>query len=190
MADSVLFTARGLDALEDALTASPSDVRRAERRALRRTITWVRKQMLREGAQEFRVPQARLKKANRASISTADHGARSWLGIDPIRAGYLGKPRQQKRGARVGKHTFPGAFVASMASGYTGIFTRRDAAASATGVDSKGRPRKGRLPLEEQVVKAENGISDSFMQWLAANADQRLLKEFVQNLEFYSGARG
>lgn len=175
MSDSILFTARGLDQLERALLASPRDVQRAERRSLKRTITWVRKQMLREGSREFRVPQARLKEARRSTVSTADDGARAWLGMSPIRTGYLGAPRQQKRGARVGKHSFPGAFVASRDSGYTGIFTRRG---------------KSRLPIEEQVVKAEHGITDSFMRWLADNADQRLLREFTQNLEFYSGARG
>lgn len=173
MADEVLFTARGLDKLERAMLATPTEVHKAERRAMKRTITWARKQMLRAGSESFGVPQSRLKKAQRSAMVVRDGGGRVWFGTKPLRSGYAGTPRQQKRAAKVGKHKFPGAFVATMASGYTGIFKRVG---------------KSRLPIREHVIKSE-GITDSFMQWLAAHADQRLLEQFVSDLEFYSGRR-
>lgn len=173
MSDSVVFTASGLDALEKALVASPRAVERAENRALKRTITWVRKQMLREGSERFEVPQSRLKKARRSSVFVGRGGARAFLGTAPLKAGYAGNPRQQKKGAKVGRHKFPGAFVARMPSGYTSIFERRG---------------KARLPLEEKVIKAN--ISPSFLAFVSQQADQRLAEEFISNLEFYSGRRG
>jgi len=61
----------------------------------------------------------------------------------------LGAPRQTAAGARAGRHSFPGAFVATMPSGNTGVYRRLPAAARSTGRDSKGRPRRHRLPIAE-----------------------------------------
>lgn len=69
-----------------------------------------------------------------------------------VRAIDAGNPRQTATGVRVGKRTFPGAFVATVGNGKRGVFRRKPEAASATGRDSKGRLKKGRLPIEHERI--------------------------------------
>lgn len=48
----------------------------------------------------------------------------AWLGTLRIPAKYAGRMKQQKGGVRVGRHFFENAFVATMKSGYMGVFKR------------------------------------------------------------------
>ena len=71
---------------------------------------------------------------HRTAIIPADDGSiRLFVGLDPIRAGYVGRPEQSGRGARVGRYYFEGGFVPAHgfipeqgkpSAGYVSIFKR------------------------------------------------------------------
>lgn len=57
-----------------------------------------------------------------------------WMPVDAVR---LGRPRQTRAGSRAGKKNYPGAFIARMPNGKTGIFKRHGPT---------------RLPIKKQTV--------------------------------------
>jgi hypothetical protein len=68
-----------------------------------------------------------------------------WVGGNAIRSHWLkGKAVNTSGGARVGKHFFADAFVATMGNGYTGVFKR-----------SQERTRTGKARLIEQDVPVD-----------------------------------
>lgn len=106
--------------------------------AINKVLDRGRTQTVKEIALYYKIKQKLIRARTRSKRATwRQPEARFSLGVLPIRTGKIGVPRQTKRGARVGAHAFPGAFVATMRSGHVGIFKR------------KGQPR---LPIKEQTV--------------------------------------
>lgn len=68
----------------------------------------------------------------------------AWLSakVQAIKASKLGKPKQLKKGVRVGSYRYDGAFVARMNSGHVGVYKRKGGS---------------RLPIAEQVIKMPDG---------------------------------
>lgn len=126
-------------------TAQRSVVPAATVAALNKTADRAKTDTVRALAAKYRVPakvvRGRVKrlKANRRTLT-------AWISakVQAIKAVRVGKPRQQKKGARAGKHFFTGGFVATMKSGHVGIYKRKDTA---------------RLPIAEQVIKMPDGES-------------------------------
>ncbi|MDA3920977.1 MAG: phage tail protein [Salinisphaera sp.] len=164
--------AQGFEALAREFQQLPGVVAKAERRALKRTGDWARSQGAKAMALESNIQQGKLKKARRVLRQMRADEVSVFMGTMPLKSHYLGKPRQQKRGARVGKITFAGAFVARMQSGYVGIYKRRGTA---------------RLPIDE--MEAPVNLSASDFQRIATQADAKLVDEFGHNLRYYAGWR-
>lgn len=106
--------------------------------ALNKTATQARTAVVREIAKEKGVQvklirgRVRLFRANRRNqVALLKINAHGFRAVD------LGVPRQTKTGTRVKKHNFPGAFIATMPRGHTGVFKR------------KGRSR---LPITEKRI--------------------------------------
>lgn len=160
---------------------------RAVRRSLNRTVVSVRREVAREIAQRANVPQRVLLDQGRGQRVYARFSPRKgqlegavWVGYRNIKAAYVGKLQQLKRGARAGKsHFFEGGFIATMKSGHTGIFKRdpnatRRAADNVFGITS--------LPIIEQEVELKN--AESAIRIVQVRAERKLARELLAQLNF------
>jgi len=147
------------------LNAKPAQVERAERRAVNKTLRWAGAFVARTVASQNAVPLRVLTRGGgkRGAIRVRprlargrEHDGSVWFGANPVKAAYIGRLSQLRRGARAGRHFFSGAFIAQTNSGHIGVFSRRGGAKNSSGRDSKGRLRKGRLPINEQAVSLQN----------------------------------
>lgn len=85
---------------------------KAQKRALRKLMTWLRRQVLREASAATGASQKALKAALRYRATLTDTRIDIWIGTNPISAHYLGRVRWTKRmkGARAGRRLFPGSW--------------------------------------------------------------------------------
>jgi hypothetical protein len=159
--------------------APPKQADRASKRAVRKTLSWAATQAGREIAQTTQIPLRSLRKRgakyNRLAlrIRRDEPGGLLWIGYNPVKAAYVGTPKQLKRGARSGKHFFERAFKATTKSGHVGIFKRRG---------------QGRLPIDEQAVQLQQ--VPQVAEGLQGRMGQRLTDLLRQELNYEVNVRG
>lgn len=157
------------------LDVAPGRARMAISRAMNEAIRWGRTQVRRDVSREAQIPQKLL--SGRIFLNQANRRqmrASLWTGLNPIRAIDAGKARQTRTGVRVGRHQFPGAFLATMPEGHEGVFLREGAKRPM----SKGRyVGKMRQPIVEQT------ISLSPSPGTVERIEQGLLTQFNQRAE-------
>jgi len=174
----------GLEDVVDAFDALDDQIDRAANRAKNKAAKWAAKQVASGIAADDAVPVRALYKASgsgrhkkRVQISFADHGvggyAAVWVGYNPIKAAYLGSLRQQRRGARAGKHFFERAFLATMRSGHRGVYLRSGNA---------------RLPIDEQYVPLNS--AERNVEAVSRRIPIRLAELFEQELNYEVNVRG
>ena len=142
----------------------------ASMRSLNKTALWLRTQATREISKNRRITQKiirqrlRILKASRRQLKS--HVLASLGGVTATK---VGKPRQTKTGARVKQYDFPGAFVATMPGGHTGIYKRK---------------RKTRLPIRELSIPLEPESSDIIESFLDSRVKERFETIFRHELRF------
>lgn len=170
----------GLFSLAEQLAAAPAQILNASQRAVRKVaraaMVRARRQIAAHNQLPVRVVTRRMF-INRSQTDPLTYHI--WFGTQPITAVGLGEPKQNKRGVRVGKHLFEGAFVAPLA-GKTQVLRRTDEAAVAAGRDKHGQARRGRLPIE--VVRVEID-TDHAAAVLENEADIALRKDLPRVLK-------
>ena len=127
-------------------------------------------------------PRVKVKHARAADIRRGRISARIWVGtyrmplVKTLKVGsYV---RRGRHGLVTGTRTRDrqklarGSFLQRMPNGHVGLFIRKAAARYATGMDSKGRPRKNRLPIEELMVNI-------------GPAAEKVLMELVEDGRFF-----
>lgn len=140
-------------------------IEQAAMRALNKTARWMRTLLSREVAGELNLKVGLVKEAlvlirARRNDLSAGVGLSHRAGTVP--AVKLGRPRQNRRGTRVGKHQFDGAFVATMPSGRTGVYKRKG---------------KARLPVRELKIVMTGKIADA----MEAMSDHGGIEQFQKN---------
>lgn len=122
---------------------------KAARRAVTKTLRWSGRQIASEVAKASNIPLRALvrggdggrgKRVYTHLPGASSAGGSVWIGLNPIKSGYLGTPRRGRGGVRVGRLFFEGAFLARMKSGYFAAFKRRG---------------KARLPIDDQTGDLE-----------------------------------
>lgn len=169
----IQIDATPLQKLKAYAQGTPIVANKAAYRAINKTLKWLDTQGRRAVAKEFGLPvraMTRAKRIKRVNATSRRLSGILWLGIAPVKAAYFGKPRQLKKGAKAGKKTFPGAFVATMRSGHIGIFRRKG---------------KSRLPIREVRVPLQG--AQGIVSSIARQADKRLLTIFQQELSYELG---
>lgn len=166
-----------LDRVAAEFTALPEEIDRASRRAVRKAVSWIETHVARGISQAHSVPLKSIKiHRMRASVTQrgddALHGF-VWIGISPVKASYLGALRQQRAGARSGKHFFERAFVATMKSGHRGIYKRSG---------------KARLPIDEQSLPLDQ--AEQVVDAVHAQVPQRLTDLLAQEMNYETRVRG
>jgi hypothetical protein len=163
--------AGNLDKTLEILGATEAQVRTAAMRAINKTALWVRSQSAKKISKQRQIQlklirqKLRIIKANmavlRAFVVASLYG---------IKASKLGAPKQNATGASVGKHQFPGAFVAKMPkSGHVGIFKRKTFK---------------RLPIQEQYVQLEPEASKIIRETVENEASAVFVKYFDHELDY------
>lgn len=193
---------RDLQPLDALILRYPREAPQASRRAINKTLSWVRTHGRRALAHTAGIPVKALNARGRVSVVRAGRnqlGGEVWFGYLPIAAAFVGKVRQTRTGARAGRHSFPGAFVAEMPiqgrsasarfgiagaapTGHVGIFKRKGTLTRRT----FGRPDTSspNLPIEEQRVALPN--ARSALRSVFAKVPGRLRKTFLQEANFLS----
>ncbi|MDZ7804334.1 phage tail protein [Thiohalophilus sp.] len=112
--------------LADAFGANIKQMRKAQIRALNKTMKWVRGKAVKAVAKELEIPQkiARQRVAAFRASARMPRG-KVWSGLQPMKASRLGKVKQLKRGGvRAGRHVFDDAFAIQTRGGRYQVFRR------------------------------------------------------------------
>lgn len=152
----------------DELQATHKQVEIALRSTVRKVAGWLRTKAYRGLAPELAIPIKVLRRRMKTfALKTSPDGTQMtlWFGLNPIGLIYLGA-KQTKKGVTAGKHKVPGAFIAKGQ-----VFKR-------TG--------KGRLPIEQQVVKVQDQAQEWIENELLADVDieRRFFQVFEQELRW------
>ncbi len=111
------------ESIIQSVNAKKSIVELATMRALNKTALWIKSQAAREISEEKKINLNVIRKRLRifkAKTSRLDVLMRA--NLYDIRASAVGKMKQTRKGAKVGKHEFIGAFMAIMPRGNSGVF--------------------------------------------------------------------
>ncbi|OJA21983.1 phage tail protein [Burkholderia ubonensis] len=88
---------------------SPNAMRAAWRRTLRKTAGWIKSQTAKEVGAATKIPQKVIRRRLYFFLQSADTG-KVWLGLNPIEAHRLGNAMRTRKGMRVGRQSFEGAW--------------------------------------------------------------------------------
>ena len=106
------------------LNAMPPMIQKSTVRALNRTIQHVQSQSVKSIAQAVAVPQKLIRQKMKTSKAKPwQLSAKLSMNLFPLPVMKL-KPKQTKRGVTAAKQAYPSAFIATMPSGYQGVFQR------------------------------------------------------------------
>ncbi|MFP3025509.1 MAG: phage tail protein [Wolbachia sp.] len=113
-------------------------------RALNKTAIWLKLKAAKEISEEKKIKLTVMRKRLRI-FKTSKLEVLIRANLYDIKASSMGKMRQTKRGAKIGKHEFIGAFTATMPRGYKGAFKREGKTALPI--------KEVKLPLEPEASK-------------------------------------
>lgn len=168
--------------VRDLRARQPKLIKSATVTAMNRANSKVFTEAKREIRSETGIPLKHFKKKlKKYNAKRNKMRARVWMGLNNViklSAVNTGKKVQGKwtkyvTGSLEGQ-SISNAFRAKLPSGHQGIFVRKRSASSASGTDSKGRPRKGRLPIQEVVLQ----ISDAAARAVKSAGDKHARKAF------------
>jgi hypothetical protein len=88
---------------------SPEVMRNAQRRAIRKTLNFVKSKINDEVVNAIGLPSDVVLRRVRLYLHTMK--GKAWIGINPIQAERLGTPQQTSSGVTVGRHSFRSAWL-------------------------------------------------------------------------------
>lgn len=146
---------------------TPSAMRNAWRRTLRKTNVWIKGQAAKAVSKDSKIPQKVLRSRIYFFLKSYDTG-KVWLGLNAVEAERLGNPRQTRTGITAGRHRFKSAWTMKKRAPNGPVYRR-------TG--------KARLPYERVKYDwADSG--ESAFRAVAALAEQRLLTILKQEFNY------
>lgn len=170
------------------IEATPEQLTKAANRAIKKTIRWLRSRVAREVAQALGIPQKAFKQrlTNHVIGTGMDQVHILWLGVAPLAAEMLGRPRQTRAGITVGKRKYPGAFYRDVyGDGPAAWIRKRRAAALGLDLPSWSGRRKGsssdwlssdgnggRFPVMRVAVDIESVAGEIFRRYQRRASDR------------------
>jgi len=126
-----------LQEMMEGVTATPAKLQKAYKRAIRKMVRWLQRQVLQAASQATTIGQKWWRDNLRVYVHFGKATGGVWIGLNPIRVSRLGRVHWTRRmaGARVGRRSYPGTFAAKTRTGHLGVWQRRSAS---------------RLPIDEQ----------------------------------------
>jgi hypothetical protein len=157
------FEVDGWAAVETAVANLPRKLDLAAARALRKVAQWLRTHSSREIARELGITQSPIRHRYQIHSRATVREVKLWVGLQPIAVHYLGEPRQNSTGVRVGHRQYDDAFISPMKSGKRLVWRR------------KGRER---LPIEKVEEDWQAPALTALERW-----ERRAMDRFVELFE-------
>ncbi|WP_339534057.1 hypothetical protein [Pseudomonas hunanensis] len=180
---------------EDFAKLVPKAMAAAQRRAINKTLRWLRAQVAREVGRQERIAIAAVRQRLKAFPMGSNGQGKLWFGIRPIEASRAGRPRQTRTGVSVAGRRYQGAFYRQVYGGKPDIWIRTaskhfDAADYPdSDVSGGGGRRSGwvsendsRFPLAKAKISLDD-VRPHFEAW-TNRAHDRLKVVLEQELNF------
>jgi hypothetical protein len=180
---------------EDFAKLVPKAIVAAQRRAINKTLRWLRGQVAREVGRQERIAIAAVRQRIKAFPMVGNGQGKLWFGIRPIEASRAGRARQTRAGVSVAGRRYQGAFFKKVYSGKPDIWIRTaskhfdaddypDSDVSGGGGGRSGwvSENDSRFPLAKAKISLED-VRPHFNAW-TNRAHDRLLVVMEQELNF------
>ncbi|WP_264328461.1 phage tail protein [Wolbachia endosymbiont (group A) of Andrena hattorfiana] len=158
-----------IEKVMQSIDAERKKVEKATMRALNKTANWLKSKAAKEISEEKKTKLTIMRKRLRifkARTSRLEVLIRA--NLYDMRASFIGSMRQTKRGTKIGKHEFIGAFTATMPRGNSGVFRR------------EGRKA---LPIQEVKLELEPEASKIIKELVNYETEGIFEKCFERELE-------
>lgn len=171
----------------------PKAAAAAQRRAINKTIRWLRTHIARAVGKQERIAIGAVRQRLRAyPVTGGDMRGKLWFGINAIEASRVGRARQTGAGVSVAGRRYQGAFYKKVYGSNADIWIRTsskhfnttDYPDAAQGGRRSGfvEENDNRFPLAKAKVSLEQ-VRPHFDAWVK-RADERLLEILTQELNF------
>ena len=171
----------------------PKAAAAAQRRAINKTIRWLRTHIARAVGKQERIAIGAVRQRLRAyPVTGGDMRGKLWFGINAIEASRVGRARQTGAGVSVAGRRYQGAFYTKVYGSNADIWIRTsskhfnttDYPDAAQGGRRSGfvEENDNRFPLAKAKVSLEQ-VRPHFDAWVK-RADERLLEILTQELNF------
>ncbi|MCE1053832.1 hypothetical protein [Pseudomonas alloputida] len=180
---------------EDFAKLVPKAMAAAQRRAINKTLRWLRGQVAREVGRQERIAIAAVRQRLKAFPMGSNGQGKLWFGIRPIEASRAGRPRQTRTGVSVAGRRYQGAFYRQVYGGKPDIWIRTaskhfDAVDYPDSEVSRGGGRRSgwvsendsRFPLAKAKISLDD-VRPHFEAW-TNRAHERLKVVLEQELNF------
>lgn len=184
-----------LKAFADFAALVPKAAKSAQRRAINKTLRWLRTHIARAVSRQERIAVSAVRQRLRAYPLSGNGQGKLWFGINAIEASRAGRPRQSRSGVSVAGRRYQGAFFKKVYGGRADIWIRTaskhfkasdypDSEVSGAGGASSGwiSENDSRFPLAKAKISLES-VRPHFESW-TNRAHQRLLEILEQELNF------
>ncbi|AJP51142.1 hypothetical protein [Pseudomonas simiae] len=171
----------------------PKAAAAAQRRAINKTLGWLRTHIARAVGKQERIAIGAVRQRLRAyPVSGGAMRGKLWFGVNAIEASRIGKARQTRAGVSVAGRRYQGAFFKQVYGSSPDIWIRTSSkhfSASDYPGSTLGRRSSGfiaesdnRFPLAKAKVSLDQ-VRPHFDSWVK-RADERLLEILKQELNF------
>lgn len=183
-----------LKAFADFASLVPKAAVAAQRRAINRTLRWLRTHIARAVGQQERIAVAAVRQRMRTYPVSGNGQGKLWFGINPIEASRAGRPRQTRAGVSVAGRRYQGAFFKKVYGGQPDIWIRTASkhfkASDYPGSEVSGGAKQfgwvsengSRFPLAKPKISLDE-VRPHFSAW-TSRAHDHLLKVLEQELNF------
>lgn len=192
---SLQLDSQALKGFQDFTRLVPKAAHAAQRRAINKTLRWLRTHVAREVGRQERIAIAAVRQRLRAFPVSGSGQGKLWFGINPIEASRAGRPRQSRTGVSVAGRKYQGAFFKTVYGGTPDIWIRTaskhfDADSYPDSEVSGGGGRRSgwisendsRFPLAKAKISLED-VRPHFEAW-TSRAHERLVVVMEQELNF------
>ena len=185
-------SATDMQAFKDFAALVPKAAAAAQRRAINKTLRWLRTHIARAVSSRERIAVAAVRQRLRTYPINGNGQGKLWFGINPIESSRIGRARQNRSGVSVAGRRYQGAFFKKVYGGQADIWIRTGSKhfnPADYPETRQGKRRSGfvaendnRFPLAKAKVSLDD-VRPQFEQWVA-KADERLLVVLEQELNF------
>jgi hypothetical protein len=192
---SIQSSTADLKAFQDFATLVPKAAAAAQRRAINKTLGWLRTQIARAVSRQERIAVAAVRQRLRSyPVSGGATSGKLWFGLNAIESSRIGRARQSGSGVSVAGRRYQGAFLKKVYGKKPDIWIRTaskhfnaddypDSTVSSGGASSGWVAENGnRFPLAKAKVSLEQA-RPHFDSWVK-RADARLLEILRQEFNF------
>lgn len=121
---SLQLDPKGVSGFDEFTKLFPKAAHAAQRRAINKTLRWLRTHIARDVGRQERIAIAAVRQRLRAFPVSGSGQGKLWFGINPIEASRAGRPRQTRTGVSVAGRKYQGAFFKTVYGGKPDIWIR------------------------------------------------------------------